>query len=66
VQQTGQRVLSGDECDRDYEARMRMLNMANMRNGQRQYGVNQSEDEETPLPYKKRKNMRRRKGKYYL
>ena len=39
--------------------------MANMRNDQRQYGTNQGDDEETPGAYKKRKNMRGRKGKYY-
>jgi hypothetical protein len=43
---------------------MRMMNMANMRNDQRQYGTTQGEDE-TPGNYKKRKNMRGRKGKYY-
>jgi hypothetical protein len=32
--------MTGDEYDLDYENRMRLLNMANMRNDQRQYGVN--------------------------
>jgi hypothetical protein len=31
VQQTGQRVMSAEEYDRDYDSRMRMMNMANMR-----------------------------------
>jgi hypothetical protein len=64
IQQTGQKVLTADEYDRDYDSRMRMMNMANMRNDQRQYGTTQGEDE-TPGNYKKRKNMRGRKGKYY-
>ena len=57
-------MLSADEYDRDFDSRMRMMNMANMRNDQRLYGTTQGEDE-TPGNYKKRKNMRGRKGKYY-
>jgi hypothetical protein len=35
IQQTGQKVLSADEYDRDFDSRMRMMNMDNMRNDQR-------------------------------
>jgi hypothetical protein len=44
---------------------MRMMNMANMRNDQRQYGTTQGEDDYDVPGAKKRKNMRGRKSKYY-
>jgi hypothetical protein len=31
VQQTGQRVMSAEEYDQDFDSRMRMLSAANMR-----------------------------------
>jgi hypothetical protein len=58
--------MSGDDYDRDYDSRMRMHNQANLRNDQRLYGVTQGEDDDDVAGnYKRRKNMRGRKGKYY-
>lgn len=65
VQQTGQRVMSAEEYDRDYDSRMRMMNMANMRGDQRNYGKQGDYEEDPPVMNKRRKNMRGRKGKYY-
>lgn len=66
IQQTGQRVMSADEYDRDLDSRSRMISAANTRGDQRAYGnINDDFDDEFANAYKKKKNMRGRKGKYY-
>ena len=68
IQQTGQRTMTAEEYERDLENRIRMT-AANLRGDQRNYGnfgTNDSDmDNEYAAGYKKRKNMRGRKGKYY-
>ena len=39
--------MTGEEYDRDYGSRMQMLNMANMRNDQRQYGPKGDTDDDS-------------------
>ena len=70
VIQTGEKVMSGEEYDRDFERRMqeleRLNNLAEERKESRVYGkVQDDDDENTPLNGKKKKQMRGRKGKYY-
>jgi len=60
--------MSAEEYDRDYDGRLKMMNMANLRNDQRNYGNFGDQDDfddSVQGGYKKRKNMRGRKGKYY-
>jgi hypothetical protein len=59
--------MSAEEYERDLGSRNRMLSAADMRGDQRLYGkigTDQDPDDD-PGAYKKRKNMRGRKGKYY-
>lgn len=65
VQQTGGRTMTGEEYDSDYGTRMQLQNMANMRKDQRIYGNQGDTNDDTSVNYKRRKNMRGRKGKYY-
>lgn len=59
--------MTAEEYDTDLEDRLRMLSAANMRGDQRNYGQfgDTEMDDEFPQGYKKKKNMRGRKGKYY-
>lgn len=67
LQQTGQRVMSAEEYERDLDERIRMMSTANMRGDQRVYGKfdDDYENDSQFGGYKRRKNMRGRKGKYY-
>lgn len=61
--------MSAEEYERDLDSRMRMMSAANMRGDQGNYGkfgaTDGEGDNEYLTGYKKKKNMRGRKGKYY-
>ena len=61
--------MSAEEYKRDLDSRMRMMSAANMRGDQGNYGqfgaTDGEGDSEYLTGYKKKKNMRGRKGKYY-
>jgi|LauGreDrversion4_2_1035121.scaffolds.fasta_scaffold303640_1 hypothetical protein len=61
--------MTAEEYERDLDQRIRMLNAANLRGDQRNYGQFGNTDGDIDNEYmagsKKKKNMRGRKGKYY-
>lgn len=57
--------MSGEDYDSDYDRRMQLLNMANLRKEGRLYGTQGDTNNDQSINYKRKKNMRGRKGKYY-